>query len=398
MSAAHQVAQGRLVTPFYSRQREFDRKNRWHEWKGYTVPDELYDAELEYFAIRNSTAVFDLTPMTKYRITGPDASLFLDRLVTRDVTRVAPGRVAYAAWCNEAGQLIDDGTIFHLGDDDYRLCSQERHYDWLLASAVGFDVDVSHETDEIAALAIQGPTAFATLERMGLGVIASLKPFGLVHLQFDGVPITISRTGFTGDLGYEAWMPPEKAGLFWDKLFEAGSLTGIRAIGTDALELARIEAGFIQADVDFLPADRVVRHGRTRSPLELGLQWLVDFGKANFNGRRALAEEWRNGSRWRFVRLDIEGNKPASDAYIYAKARGGKNIGFVTSAAWSPVCKKNIALGTVDARYGEPGDTLWVEIYYQREMHWTRKMARAEVVDGPFWNPERRRVTPPGPY
>ena len=397
MSAAHQVAQGRLVTPFYSRQRELDRKNHWHEWKGYTVPDELYDAELEYFAIRNSTAVFDLTPMTKYRISGPDACAFLDRLVTRDVTRLAPGRVAYAAWCTDAGQLIDDGTIFHLGADDYRLCAQERHYDWLLTSAVGFEVGIHHETDEIAALAIQGPTSFAALERMGLGAIASLKPFGLLHLNFDGAPITISRTGFTGDLGYEAWMPPEKAGLFWDRLFEAGADIGIRAIGTHALELARIEAGFLQADVDFLPADAVIRHGRTRSPLELGLGWLVDFGKANFNGRRALAEEWRNGSRWRLVRLDIEGNKPANDAYLYAKSGGGKHIGFVTSAAWSPICKKNIALGTVDALYGEVGDTLWAEIYYRREMHWTRKMARADVVDGPFWNPERRRLTPPNP-
>ena len=395
---ASQVAQGRLVTPFYGRQRELDTVNRWHEWKGYTVPDQLYDAELEYFAIRNATSVFDLCPMTKYRITGPDACAYLDRLVTRDMTRIREGRVAYAVWCNDAGQVIDDGTIFHLGENDYRLCSQERHFDWLLESAAGFDVNVVHETADAAALAIQGPTSFATLERMGFGAVGSLKPFGLVHLSFGGQPVTISRTGFTGDLGYEAWLPPDRAEAFWDALFEAGSVSGIRAIGTDALDLARIEAGYLVADVDFLPADTVVRHGRTRSPFELGLDWLVDFGKPVFNGRRALAEEWRNGSRRRLVRLDIEGNKPARDAYIFAKARGGESIGFATSAAWSPVCKKNIALGTVDARYGAPGDTLWVEIYYQREMHWTRKMAKAEVVAGPFWDPERRRATPPGLY
>ena len=390
-----QVAQGRLVTPFYARQRELDTVNRWHEWKGYTVPDYLYADDLEYFAIRNSTSVFDLTPMTKYRITGPESGVYLDRLVTRDMSRVAEGRVAYAVWCNDAGQVIDDGTIFHLGENDYRLCSQERHYDWLLESAEGFDVDIRHETPDIAALAVQGPTSFATLERMGLGAVASLRPFGLMHLDFAGVPITISRTGFTGDLGYEIWLPPERAERFWDALFEAGSLTGIRAIGVEALELARIEAGYLTAGIDFLPAEEVVRHGRTRSPLELGLEWLVDFGKPNFNGRRALTREWREGSRWRLVRLDIEGNKAAHDAYIYAKRSGGTHIGFVTSAAWSPVCKKNIALGTVDARYGAPGDTLWVEIYYRREMHWTRKMAEARVVDGPFWNPERRRKTPP---
>ncbi len=396
--SAQQVAQGRLVTPFYQRVRELDTINRWHEWKGYTVPDELYCAETEYFAIRNATSVFDLTPMTKYRITGPDAGAYLDRLVTRDMTTIAVGRVVYAVWCNDAGQAIDDGTIFHLGENDYRLCSQERHYDWLLASAVGFDVEIRHETDEVAALAIQGPTSYTTLSTMGFGMLAKLKPFGLLNVEFDGAPITISRTGFTGDLGYEVWMPPSIAESFWDALFAAGRLAGIRAIGTDALELSRIEAGFLMAGIDFLPADTVVRSGRTRSPLELGLDWLVDFGKPNFNGRRALAEEWRSGSTWRLVRLDIDGNKPAKDAYIFAKEKGGKSIGFVTSAAWSPVCKQNVALGTVDARYGAPGDTLWVEIYYQRELHWTRKMARARVIDAPFWNPPRRRQTPPAPW
>ena len=393
-----EVAQGRIVTPFYSRQRELDTVNRWHEWKGYTVPDELYCSELEYFAIRNATAVFDLTPMTKYRITGPDARAYIDRLVTRDIRKLRPGRVAYAVWCNDAGQVIDDGTLFCFGENDFRLCSQERHLDWLLTSAVGFDVDIRHETEDVAALAIQGPTSFAVLERMGLGSIATLKPFDLVDVDFRGSAVTVSRTGFTGDLGYEVWMSPATAGPFWDALFEAGQVSGIRAIGLDALELARIEAGLLVAGVDFLPADEVIRPGRARSPLELGLEWLVDLGKPVFNGRRALAGQMRDGPRWRLVRLDIEGNKPATDAYIYPSKKGRGSIGFVTSAAWSPVCKQNIALGTVDARHGRPGDTLWVEIYYKREMHWNRTMARATVVEGPFWNPPRRRSTPPGPY
>jgi aminomethyltransferase len=392
---AKAVAQGRLVTPFHTRQRDLDTVNRWHDWQGYTVPDELYCAELEYFAIRNSTSVFDLTPMTKYRINGPDALAYLDRLVTRDMSKVAVGRVAYAVWCNDAGQVLDDGTIFRLGETDYRLCAQERHLDWLLASAVGFDVEVRHETHDVAALAIQGPTTFAILERMGLGGVGSLKPFDLAEVAFGNETVTISRTGFTGDLGYEAWMSPKVAGTFWDLLFEAGNVTGIRAIGTDALDIARIEAGYLTAGIDFVPADTAVRPGRTRSPFELGLDWLVDFSKPVFNGRSALAEAFREGSRWRLVRLDIDGNKPANDAYIFAHRRGGNSIGFVTSAAWSPVCKQSIALGTVDARYGAPGDTLWVEIFYRRELHWQRVMARATVVDGPFWNPARRRATPP---
>ncbi len=394
-----EVHQGRLRTPFYSRLAALDTVNTWHEWKGYTSADELYCAETEYFAIRNATAVFDLTPMTKYRITGPDALPYIDRLVTRDMTKVKPGRVAYAVWCDDQGQVIDDGTIFHLRDGEYRLCSQERHFAWLNAAAIGFDVTITEETADIAALAVQGPTSFSILSRMGLADLAELKPFDLTHVDFEGVELMVSRTGFTGDLGYELWIAPEKAEVLWDKLFAAGKVTGIRAIGTHALEVARIEAGLIAVYEEFLPVDETVRTGRSRSPLELGLDWLVDFKKANFNGRRALADEKRRGSTWRLVKLDIEGNKAAHHSYIYAKEKANKKeIGFITSAVWSPVCKQNIALGTVKTPHGKVGDNVWVEIYYQREMHWSRVMAKATVVDKPFWFPPRRSATPPGPY
>jgi aminomethyltransferase len=393
------VHQGRLESPFYARLKAIDTVNEWHQWKGYTAANELYCADTEYFAIRNSTAVFDLTPMTKYRITGPDALAYLDRLVTRDMSRIAPGRVAYAAWCDDQGQVIDDGTIFHLREGEYRLCSQERHFGWLQAATIGFDVTITHETDDVAALAVQGPTSFSVLSKLGFPGLEQLKPFGLMHASFEGSEIMISRTGFTGDLGYELWLDPDKAEALWDALFAAGQLHGIRAIGTDALEMARIEAGFIAVYREFLPADETVRSGRSRSPFELGLGWLVDFAKPNFNGRRALADENREGSTWQLVKLEIEGNKPAHNAYIFAKAaRNRRDIGFITSAMWSPVCKKNIALGTVRAPHGRPGETLWVEVYYQREMHWSRKMARATVVDKPFWFPARRSATPPGPY
>jgi aminomethyltransferase len=336
--------------------------------------------------------------MTKYRITGPDSLAYVDRLVTRDMTKIRPGRVAYAVWCNDQGQVIDDGTIFHLREGEYRLCSQERHYEWFLDAAIGFDVKITEETDGVAALAVQGPTSFSILSRAGFD-LAELKPFGLTHQEFDGSEIMISRTGFTGDLGYEIWVPPKKAARLWDAIFEAGAVTGIRAFGTNALDLARLEAGFIMAYDDFLPANATVRTGRSRSPFELGLDWLVDFKKPVFNGRKALAEEKRNGSTWRLVKLDIEGNKPAHHSYIFAKEKRNREaIGFVTSAAWSPICKKNIALGTVRTPHGKPGDTVWVEIYYQREMHWSRVMAPAEVVDKPFWFPARRSATPPLPY
>ena len=394
-----EVHQGRLRSPFYSRLSAVDTLNQWHNWKGYSSADALYCEDTEYFAIRNATAVFDLTPMTKYRITGPDAPAYVNRLVTRDMDKIKPGRVAYAVWCDDRGQVIDDGTIFHLRDGEYRLCSQERHFEWLKAAAIGFDVSIAEETADIAALAVQGPTSFSVLSAMGLSELAELKPFGLMHFDFDGAELMISRTGFTGDLGYELWIQPDKAELLWDALFEAGKLHGIRAMGTHALELARIEAGYLAAYEDFLPADPTVRTGRTRSPLELGLNWMVDFKKPNFNGRRALAEEKRRGSTWRLVKLDIEGNKAAHNSYIFAKNKGNKReIGFITSAAWSPVCKQNIAIGTVKMPHGDVGSTVWVEVYYQREMHWSRVMAEATVVDKPFWFPARRSATPPGPY
>jgi aminomethyltransferase len=392
---AQEVHQGRLQSPFYSRLVALDTINSWHTWKGYTTPDELYCAETEYFAIRNATGVFDLTPMTKYRITGPDALAYLDRLVTRDMKKIRPGRVAYAVWCNDQGQVIDDGTIFHLKEGEYRLCSQERHMAWLMDAAIGFDVNIVDETADVAALAVQGPTSYGTLSRMGLDGLGDLKPFGLTHFDFEGAELMVSRTGFTGDLGYELWIEPGKAEALWDALFAAGRLSGIRAIGTHALEHARVEAGYLAAYEEFLPANATVRTGRTRSPLELGLEWLVDFKKANFNGRRALAEEKRNGSTWRLVKLDIEGNKQADHSYIFADKKLKKNIGFVTSAAWSPVCKQNVALGSVRTPHGAVGSQVWVEVYYQREMHWARMVAKAEVVDKPFWFPERRSKTPP---
>jgi len=389
----------RKKSPFYPRLEEIDIHHTWHSWQGYRSPDTLVDGDLEYFAVRNSAGVFDVSPMTKYHISGPEARAYIDRLVTRDMmNKVGPGRVAYAVWCDDNGQVIDDGTIFHLEEGVYRLCSQEFHLPWLQAAAIGFDVEIREETAAVAGLALQGPTSYMILKNMGLEGIETLKMFGLMNFDFDGTNLTVSRTGFTGDLGYELWIESARALDLWDALFAAGKLHGIRAIGTHALEQARIEAGYLAPFVDFLPATTTVRTGRTRSPFELGLDWLVDFKKPNFNGRRALAAEKRNGSTWRLVKLDIEGNKIAGSSYIYADKKLKKNIGFVTSATWSPVCKKNIALGSVKVPYGKVGSTIYVEIYYQREMHWSRMIAAAEVVDKPFWDPPRRRATPPEPY
>jgi aminomethyltransferase len=354
--------------------------------------------EQEYFAIRNAATVYDLTPMVKYRISGAGASAYLNRLVTRDVGKLKPLRVAYCVWCNDAGHLIDDGTIFRLGESEYRLCTGERQLDWLLASAIGFDVEVAEVTADIAALSVQGPTTCAVLKDFGMTGIETVKPFEIRHFVVAGRPIMVSRTGFTGDLGYELWMALDHAESVWDGLMAAGRSRGIRPIGSKALNVARIEAGFIMPNVDFVSAEHTVHLGRGRSPLELGLGWLVDFKKGHFTGRRALLEEERRGARRRLVGLDIEGNKPAHNALVYADRKARREVGSVTSAVWSPTCKSNIALAMLDAPHFEPGAIVWAEIYLNRELQWERRVARARVVERPFYAPERRRATPAGDY
>ncbi len=381
-----------LPTPFHSRTSALNRHNEWHRWKDYLSAGSYYDTALEYFCCRNSCAVFDLTPMTKHLITGPDALPFLDRLVTRDVNKLKAGRVGYSVWCDDDGQVIDDGTIFHLREGVYRLCSQEPQIDWLMTSALGFDVHIHEDTHEVAALAVQGPTSCAVLKKMGLAGIELLKPFGLSYFSFEGAELMVSRTGYTGDLGYELWIDPSHAEVLWDRLFEAGQLHNISPMGGDALEMVRIEAGFILAGEDFLPAHEAVRQDRTRSPFELGLGWLVDLKKTNFTGRRALIEEKARGSRYNLVKLDIDGNKPANQSFIYTKNE--KFAGTVTSAVWSPSAKANIALASLEAPHGQPGEEFLAEIYYQRELKWSRVMAPCRVVDDVFFAPARRRMTP----
>lgn len=381
-----------LATPFHSRIAVANELNAWDSWKGYTTPTAYTDVELEYFAIRSTCGVFDLTPMTKYRISGADAEAYLNRLVTRDVRKIGIGRVGYVVWCDEAGQVLDDGTLFHLAENEYRLCSYTRAMDWLCWSALGFDVAIEDETAAVAALAVQGPTSCISLVAMGLQGLEQLKPFGIVEFPFGSTRLTVSRTGFTGDLGYELWIDNAHAEQLWDALFAAGKPYMMKPFGTHALEMARVETGFLQAGVDFVPAEDTVRAGRSRSPFELGLDWLVDFAKPDlFNGRKALLQEKQNGSRFNFVFLDVEGNKPATNSFLL---KNGKQVGIVSSAAWCPTAKSNFAYGQVDAGFGAVGEQLVAEIYYQTELQWTRLMANCTVVAGAPFNPARRRATP----
>ena len=392
-----------LKTPFHDRARELSQVDSFIPWSGYTTVDVFTSVEQEYFAIRNATSLYDLTPMVKYRIAGAGASRYLNRLMTRDMARLKPGRVAYTVWCNDRGHLIDDGTVFCLSETEYRLCTGERQLDWLLASALGFDVQIEEVTEDIAALSVQGPTSCAVLKSLGLAGVERLKPFELGRFTAPAAlsleaPLMVSRTGFTGDLGYELWMRPADAERVWDGLMEEGRKRLIRPIGSRALNMARIEAGFLLPNVDFVSAEHTLRVGTERSPFELGLGWLVDFKKGHFTGRRALLEEQRRGPRRRLVGLDIEGNKPAHNALLYSQRSGRGQVGSVTSATWSPTAKRNIALAMMDATHMKPGTTVWAEIYLNRELVWERRMTRALIVERPFFAPDRRRATPPADY
>jgi len=397
-SPAPHFKQPLLRTPFHERARALSQVDSFIPWAGYSTVDVFTTMEQEYFAIRNAATLYDLTPMVKYRVCGADALPYLNRLVTRDVAKLKPDRVSYCVWCNDAGHIIDDGTIFRLGTNDYRICTAERQLDWLLDSAVGFDVEIREVTDQIAALAVQGPTSCAVLKALSLHGIEKLKPFEIGYFALGNHALTVSRTGFTGDLGYELWMEPGSAESIWDALMESGRSRGIRAIGSQALNVARIEAGFLLPNVDFVSAEHTIRTGRDRSPLELGLGWLVDFKKGHFTGRLALLAEAAQGLRRQLVGLDVAGNKPAHNALLYTDENGKREIGSVTSAVWSPTCKRNIALAIVDAPHHQIGSTVWADIYLNRELVWERRMSRAQVVERPFFAPERRRATPPAEF
>ena len=384
----------RLTSPFFERSRHLVQTDEFVPWAGYTTADVYSSVEQEYFAIRNSASVFDLTPMVKYRIAGPDAQRYLNRLVTRDVGRLKPGRVVYTVWCNEAGHVIDDGTIFRFGSDEFRLCTAERQLDWLIDSAIGFDVDIGEVTEQVAALALQGPTSCSVLKAMGLAGVEKLVPFEIGQFRLGEAPLTVSRTGFTGDLGYELWIDSQQALPLWDRLMEAGRTRGIRAIGYRALDMARIEAGFILPNVDFISAAQTVLLNRETTPLELGLEWLVAFDKGHFNGRRALLAEKARGSRRRLIGLEIAGKKPAHGSLIYDSRKGERQVGEIKSALWSPTCKRNIALAMIDAPYFQSLRECWVDIYLHRELVWERRMAHAWPVERPFYAPARRKAVP----
>jgi aminomethyltransferase len=384
-------------TPFHDRMVSLTKTENWAAWNGYKVPRVVDKLSIEYFAVRSGCAVMDLTPMEKYRISGKDARAYLDRLVTRDISKLRPGRVTYVVWCNDAGKVIDDGTLFQLDDDRYRLCSQHHQLDWLLMSAAGFDVDIEVETHDVAALAVQGPTSYSVLTAAGVTGLDDLKPFGIKNVSCNGVAVTVSRTGYTGDLGYELWMKPEVAETVWDAVFGVRGQYDVHAMGLDALEMVRIEAGFIMPGFDFNTAEATVRNDYDRSPFEVGLGWVVSLDKGHFCGRKALLVEKKRPARRRLTKLVVDGNKPVGEAFIYA-GKNGKLVGEIKCTTWSPILKANLALADIDCINGQLPDQLWARFDYQRELKWHTAWARCHAQTKPFYNPAHRSATPPARF
>ncbi len=392
-------------TAFHPRTAALNRKMQWREWSGYFASSTYADFhDIEYNAIREAAALIDVSPLYKYRVTGADAGRLVDRVITRDATRLGPGQVYYTPWCDEFGKVIDDGTVHRLDDDTYRWTAADPQLRWLSMNAAGLDVTVIDETETIAALALQGPFSRDVLEAAAETSFADLRYFRRRVASIAGVAVDVSRTGYTGDLGYELWIPADSATTVWDRLMDVGGGWAIRPAGMLALDVVRLEAGLILLEVDYTSARHAMNPEQNYSPAEIGLDRLVNLEAADFVGRRALAEERRRGGpARRLVGLtldwygieglyDAQGIPPAISPTVDRSARpvfeGGRQVGKVTSLGWSPILKQAIALASVPPRFEPVGSQLEVE--------WTvegrRGRVHAVVTELPFLDLERRRA------
>jgi aminomethyltransferase len=394
-------------TPFHPRTAPLVRAQTWRRWNGYQVAS-AYDPhpDREYAAVRNGAALFDVSPLCKYLITGPDAMRLLDRMVTRDVSKCAVGQVLYTPWCDVHGKVVDDGTISRLDEGTYRLTSAEPQLRWLSMNAIGMDVDIDDITDCTGALALQGPLSRDILAALSPDDISSLKYFRLMSTTLGGVPVTVSRTGYTGDLGYEIWVGaenPETPLALWDALMAKGAWFGIVPAGIWALDIARIEAGLVMADVDYHSAHRSHIEAQKSSPLELNLGWTVSAKKGPYTGRAALVAERERGPAWSFVGISVNweslealyrghGLPPQLPTVAWRSStpvyRGGDQIGYASSGCWSPLLKEYLALAHIRAPHFEPGTKVNIEITVEHE----RRQAAAVVRKLPFFDPERKKA------
>lgn len=396
-------------TAFHTRTAPLNAKMQWREWSGYFAASEYHDSHvIEYNAIREAAALIDVSPLFKYELRGPDALRLVDRLITRDAARLTPGRVFYTPWCDEHGKVIDDGTIHRLEDADggqvIRWTAADPQYRWLRMNAHGLEADVEDVSERDAAIALQGPLARAVLEAATGEPFGDLRYFRRRASSLGGIPVDVSRTGYTGDLGYELWIPAERAVEAWDALVAAGEPYRIRPAGMLALDVARLEAGLVLIEVDYTSAVHSHIPAQNFSPYEIGMGRLVDLAKADFVGKRALiAEVAAGGPPRRLVGLDVswpeiealhaaEGLAPSapptvSRAHVPLLA-GGRQVGRVTSTGWSPILKKVIALASVGVAHARTGEHVQVEWTVEAK----RKLVAATVGELPFFDPARKRA------
>ena len=379
----------------------------YREWSGYYAVS-AYEGhhEHEYNAIRNASALIDVSPLFKYIVTGRDAARFVDRIITRDVAKMAVGQVFYTPWCDERGKVIDDGTVARLEDQKFRWTAADPSLRWFTQNAAGMDVHIDDISEEVAALALQGPTSARVLRAVSDANIDALKYFRVTSGTIAGIPVDISRTGYTGDLGYEIWMPANDAVKVWDALMEGGKPFDIKPAGMLALDVARVEAGLLLIDVDFFGSKKAMIESQKYSPFEMGLGRLVSPTKGRFIGQPVLRQEQQQGHRRQVVGLEIDwtdvekiyeglGLAPAVGATASRVAvpvyRSGRQVGRATTTTWSPVLKKMIALATVDRPHYTEGSRLQIEVTVEAVRH---KVAAA-VVKTPFFDPKRKTATPP---
>jgi len=390
-------------TPFHSRTSARCESYDWRNWAGYVVPSSYQLVpELEYHAIRNAAALIDASPLYKYDFTGRDAARLVEKLVTRATARCAVGQVMYTPWCDDAGKTVDDGTLWNFGGGAFRMTAADSNLKWFEDNATGMDVEVRDVSEEIGALAVQGPTSRAILADAIDGAVGRLRYFRFADGRLDGIPVTVSRTGYTGDLGYEVWVDRGDAERLWDALFERGKGHGLTPAGNLALDIARIEAGFILSEVDYVPSHKAMIDAQRYSPFELGLDWTVSFQKGPFVGRRALAAEAARGPPRRIVGLEVDwpsveklyeaAGLPPEPPHLAWRSNipvylGARSVGRATSGCWSPALKKYIALATVGAEFSSMGTRLEMEVTIEGE----RKRAPAVVAKRPFFDPPRKR-------
>jgi aminomethyltransferase len=377
---------------------------RWKDWAGYYAVCS-YDTshEPEYFAFRHSAGLIDVSPLFKYEVRGPGAAAFLSRVIVKDLRKLKVGRVTYVCWCDDDGKVIDDGTVSRLEEDHFRVTAAEPSLSWFDRLRRGFEVEIEDSSERIAALALQGPTSRAILKQLADTDMDALKFFAVVRCRLDGTDVWISRTGYTGDLGFEIWVEASRAESVYDALTAAGEPYGLLPAGLDALDVARIEAGFIMNGVDYYSAHHCLIEERKSSPFELGLGWTVQLDREPFVGQAALRREKKAGSARRLVGLDVDwaevetlfdryGLPPELPGSAWRDGRpiydrDGHWVGQATSGVWSPTLKKNLALGQVPATRAEPGEKLQLEVTAEYRRH----NVSATVTETPFFSPPRKR-------